>query len=340
MSQALTTAEAIIARGRMTEDDVARLRREIFEDGKTDIDEAETVFRLEDECRDKHESWNQLYVDALTDFFVWKATPRGYVSEEQGRYLTRHIVRDNRIESGTELELLCNIVHWAESCPAELAEFVLFAVRESVLDPDDAAYGKGRRPKVIDPVDVELIKRAIYAPATLGGTTVTRLEAEIIFDINDATVHADNHPSWDKLFVFAIANHLMYPRTAYVPDPAGDVLRREKWLNERRGTGKLLKQVGRELVISAKTGRLEWKHALDTVLESSTRKIDPVEEAQDAESVKQRESIDEEEARWLIGRIRQDGVLHRNEVALLAFIRENSPGIHPSLEPLMAEAGV
>lgn len=342
MSHALATAEAILGRGRMGEDDVARLRREIFEDGRTDADEADMVFRLEDECRDKHESWNQLYVDALTDFFVWKASPRGYVSEEQGRYLIRRIVRNNRIESGTELELLCNIMHWAESCPEELAEFVLFAVRESVLDPDEAAYGRGRRPKVIDVVDVELIKRAIYSPASAGGITVTRLEAEVMFDLNDATVTAENHPSWKHLFVYAIGNHLMFPRPHTPPPPAEEVLRREAWLKERRGTSELLRQIGAE-ARKLGTGQVDlgarFRLAMKA-MKGPIRERDLEAEEREAKIAYERETIDEEEARWLISRVKRDGVLHENERALLAFIRNTSPNIHASLEPLLQEAGV
>lgn len=340
MSQALNVGADILAKGRMTAEDVILLRRELFRDGATDQDEADLIFRLNDECRDRDESWNQLYVDALTDFFLWRTSPRGYVDEERARYLTQRIVRNNRIENGTELELLCNIMHWADYAPADLAEFVLFAVRESVLDPDKAAYGAGRHPKVVDPVDVEMIKRAIYAPATLGSITVTRLEAEVIFDINDATAHADNHPSWNGLFVCAIANHLMFPRGAPAPEPAAEVLRRERWLKERDGVGGLLKKVGREIVFSAKTGRLEWKEAIDSAIESPIREIDPVEEGCAARIAWQRETIDEEEARWLIDRIGRDGELHMNEVALLKFIRDNSPNIDPSLNPLFDRAGL
>jgi hypothetical protein len=340
MSQFLVDGANVLTRGRMTADDVAQLRRGIFQDGIIGKDEADLVFRLNDECRDKDESWGQLYVDALTDYFVWRAKPWGYVSEEQGRFLTQRIVRNNRIENETELELLCNIMHWAEYAPAELAEFVLFAVRESVLDPDKASYGVGRHAKVVDPVDVELIKRAIYAPATSGGITVTRLEAEVIFDINDATVHEDNHPSWDRLFVYAIANHLMFPRAASAPMPAEDVLRRERWLKERTGAGGLLKKVGREIVLSAKTGRLEWKDAIDSVTRGSIREVDPVEEYSAARIAWQRETIDEEEARWLIARIGRDGKMQGNEVALLKFIKDNSPNIDPSLNPLFEQAGL
>ncbi len=337
----------ILARKAITATEVTWLRQEIFADGACDRSEADLVFQLNDECREKDESWHQLYVDALTDHFVWKARPHGYVNDEQARYLMQSIVRNNRIDTLTEMELLCNVIHWAEAAPAELAEFVLRAVKESVLEPDEAAYGKGRRPKVIDPADIELIKRAIYAPATAGSVTVTRQEADILFDLNDATIHAQNDPGWKMLFVYAIANHLMFPRPAPVPAPAEEVLRREEWLEERRGAGKLLVEIGKESKsLAAAIGgnrhaalnqRLDWARE---ALKGPARRRGPGVEMREAVIAYERETIDEEEAIWLIERIRRDGVLHNNEAALLTFIKNNSPKIHPSLEPIFKEAGL
>lgn len=328
-------ARRIADSGRITAEDVSALRKQVFADGVTDAAEADTVFTLEDACAEKDESWSQFYVDALTDYYVWRAVPRGYVSEGQARELIHRIARNNRIESATELELVVNIVHWAESCPAELAEFVLFAVRESVLDPDEAAYGRGRRPKVIDPVDVELIRRAIYAPATDGGIAVTRLEAEVIFDLNDATAHSENHPAWKELFVYAIGNYLMFPRPPYVPPPAEEIQRRQQWLKERRGTGKLLLEVGGALA----RGHFDVD-AFREAMKGPIRHRDMAEEECEAEVAHARQTIDAEEARWLISRIKRDGILNENEKTLLAFIRDNSPKIDASLEPLLSEAGV
>ena len=333
---------AIIARKTITATDVTWLRQEVFRDGVTDDKEAEAVFRLNEECTEKDESWLQLYVDVLTDYFVWQTTPRGYVDEPHARYLMQRIVRNNRIESSTELELLVNVIHWAEACPPALAELVLMSVRESVLDPDEAAYGRGRRPKVIDAVDVELIKRAIYAPATAGGITVTRLEAEIMFDLNDATVDSDNDPSWKQLFVYAVGSHLMFPRPHTPAPSAAEVIRREEWLKERRGVGGLFAQVGAE-TLKLGSRRLDlgarFKAALKA-MEGPLRGRDAKAEATEAAVAYERETIDEEEANWLGARIRRDGNLHENEKALLAFIRNTSPKIHPSLDRLMAEAGV
>jgi hypothetical protein len=53
-----------------------------------------------------------------------------------------------------------------------------------------------------------------------------------------------------------------------------------------------------------------------------------------------REAIDEAEAAWLLKRIGEDGIIHDCEKALLAFIVENSPKVHPSLVPLFERAGL
>ena len=334
--------DAIIARKTITATEVSWLRQEVFKDGLTDDKEAETIFHMNEECTEKDESWNQLYVDVLTDYFVWQASPRGYVDEAHARYLMQRVAGNNRIESSPELELLANIIHWSDACPPELAELVLMSVRESVLDPDEAAYGRGRRPRVIDAVDIELIKRAIYAPATAGGIMVTRLEAEVILDINLATDSTANDPAWKQLFVYAIGNHLMFPRPHTPPPPAAEVTRREEWLKERRGIGGLLKEIGNETLIAG-SSKIEFGAHFKLALKAmggpvQERDLDT--ETREAKVAYERETVDEEEANWLISRLRRDGGLHENEKALLTFIRNTSPNIHPSLDKLMIEAGI
>jgi hypothetical protein len=47
------------------------------------------------------------------------------------------------------------------------------------------------------------------------------------------------------------------------------------------------------------------------------------------------EAVDGDEAGWLARRIGRDGRLHENEKALLAFLKRESPDIHPDLKPLL-----
>ena len=48
--------------------------------------------------------------------------------------------------------------------------------------------------------------------------------------------------------------------------------------------------------------------------------------------------VSEANARWLIDRIGRSGKLHETEKAVLRFIAEHFPDIHPSLKPLIDKA--
>ena len=341
MSQAALSAnlvDVILAKRSITAEDVLKLRREVFRDNVVDLNEAEAVFQLDQGCQDKDPSWTQFYVDALTDFFVWQAKPRGYVDEDAARYLIDNLACDGRIDGMSELELLINVVHWAASCPEELADFAMKAVRESVLSPETAAYGSNRPPAVISPLDVAIIRKLIYAPSSPGGFNVTRGEAELIYELHDACAAAENAPAWDDLFVKAIANYLMFPRGAPVVLSADEVKRRERWLQERRGVGQLLADISK----AAATGNIDFKGAyeeVDPFGKEKARKENEREAARVREALT-REAIDADEARWLTSHIMRDGALRDTERTLLEFIKNNSPGIDPALDALFAKAGI
>ncbi|MGD8808980.1 MAG: hypothetical protein PVG24_05210 [Gammaproteobacteria bacterium] len=326
----LDPAAVIEAKGSINAEDLLVLRQSVFRDGVVDRAEAETIFRLDTNCSEKAAVWYEFYVDSLTDYFVWSAEPPKYVSEENAKFLIDHITHDGHIDGASELELLVNIVHWSDSVPEDLIVLMLQAVKDSVLTPDQAAYGRGRNAGVVTPADVLMVRRAIYAPGGGGSYTVTRREAEMIFDINNATVAADNDPDWQDLFVKAIANHLMFPRSAPKAIPADEYKRREAWLEERRGVGHLLADVGRNV---ASFNIMEGWESWDPFGHRAAEQRKAQDDARTQEALS-RESIDEAEARWLLARMAQDDVLHENERALLKFIRDNSPNVHPMLAEL------
>ena len=323
-------AATLESRGAISDEDVLKLRREIFADGLVDRAESDLIFHLEKSCRDKCEAWSEFFVGALTDFFVWKQDPRGYLSDAAARYLIESIAPNGTVSSRTELEFLINVVHWSSHCPEEVVLLCLEAVKESVLQ-GTGAYGEGRVAGVIDQVDVELVRKVIYAQGGDGSLTITRREAELLFDLKDATVNAQNADTWQDLFVRAVASHLMFPRGAPSVADADEMRRRDAWLSDRRGVGGLLMAVGRALANPVKS----WSAAgLGDEDGDGTRRSAVEREAFS------RESIDAAEAEWLIARITKDGILHPNERALMVFIKENSPRIHPSLMPLFEEFGL
>ena len=330
------TIEEIESKGSITSDDVLALRQGIFQDGVVSVMEAETIFRLDHACVDKVPIWSEFYVDSLTDFFVWKSDPPKYVSEEQAKFLIEQTTHDGDIDGLTELELLVNIVHWSVSCPDTLVSLVLRAVKDSVLEPDEALYGHGRKPGVVTAADVHLIRRAIYAGGGGGGYTVTQREADLLFDLNNESIAEENHETWQDLFVKATANFLMFPQGAPVAPTAEAYKRREAWLEERRGVGRLLTEVGRNL---ASFNLAEGWREMDLFGSKDAEEQKAKDDASMREALA-RESIDEPEARWLLRRIAEDDVIHENERALLSFIRSNSPNVHPLLAELFEQTGL
>jgi len=323
--------------GTITAAQILKLRWEVFGDGVVDRAEAEALFDLNDACTLKAPAWNDFFVDSLTDYFVWRQKPRGYLGDDACRFLIERVTRDGRIDGPTEMELLVNIVHWARAVPEDLLVLVLSAVKDSVLSGGGLLFGpKRRRGGVIDRADVEIIARLVYAGGGGGGHTITRREADLLFDLNDATVASENADTWRELFVKAVASHLMFPRGAPKVPGVRESARREAWLKDRRGVGRLLSDMAGELV---KCNFAENWAAAD-IFGTRAKRGEAEREHREQTDAERREAIDVAEAAWLIERIGEDGILHDNEKALLAFIHEHSPVIHPSLVPLFKRAGL
>ena len=319
----------ILQRGQVRADDVLALRRTIFEDGAVSPDEAELLFQI-DQAEGPHDAgWSELFCEALTDYLVHQSAPAGYVSAENAQWLTERINHDGHVNSDTELELLVKILDTARFSPDSLVKFAMEEVKHAVVTGEGAlACGRDLKPGRIGEAEVALLRRILYAASGDGNIAVTRNEAEVLFDINDATVEAENHPDWSDLFVKAIANHLMFV-SGYRPPSREEALRREAWLEERGSTVDFFSRMvsgGFTAVWQAYTEQSAEERAL-AHLEEEKRRLVLAEE------------VTPVEGEWLAGRIGRDGHVHENERALLQFLKREAPnGLPTSLQPLMAAA--
>lgn len=311
----------------VTPDDVLVLRREVFGDGVVSDAEAEMVFRLNEQWTETCTEWSDFFVEVMTDYIVEQAVPCGYISPSNARWLIANISRDGRVETRSELELLIKALERAKSSPERLVEFALEQVKIGVLHGEgpvgrSAALEPGR----IGEPEVALLRRILYAFAGDGNIAITRAEAEILFDLNDATREADNHPAWSDLFVKAVANFLM-AASGYVVPCRQEALRREAWLDDRSGVSGFMSQM--------------LAGGLRGIWDAYRRDEDEERYARlfgRETMIREAEAVTAPEADWLAKRIGRDGVVHENEKALLTFIREESPQIHPALRPLIDAA--
>jgi hypothetical protein len=317
--------------GQITAEDVLTLRRKVFADGVVAAHEAEWLLALNDACCEASSpEWPVFFVEALVDYTVHQAVPHGYVSEDNARWLMARISRSGIVKTKTELELLVKILEASRTSPESLVGFAIDQVKTAVIEGSGPACSAGFRPGHVGKDEVDLLRRVLYAYGGSGNVAICRTEAELLFDINDATRNADNHPDWADLFVKAIANHLMADHGHSVP-PRDVALARAQWLDERSaGLGSFF--------VAAMSGGLKGIWQAYRQPDARTGRADRA--ARQRAAIATAERIDAEEAQWLAGRLARYDALRDHEIALVEFLADESPDIDPALRPLMAKAGV
>ncbi|MDC7787541.1 hypothetical protein PQJ75_14615 [Rhodoplanes sp. TEM] len=317
---------AILERGAITAADVLALRQRVFWKGVVTAADAEMVFRLNDRLGPTADpGFAPFFVEALVDYLVNQAEPHGYVSEANADWLIARIAHSGRVDTASELELLVRVLEKAQSSPVRLVAFAIEQVERGVLT-GEGPVGRGHRlrPGVIDAAEVELLRRILYAFGGDGNIAITRREAELLFDINDATAEAENHPAWSDLFAKAITSFLM-AGAGYTVPTRQEALRRAAWLDAPTpGVGAFM---GRML-----TGGLEavWDAIEHGTLDGAPRRggesfalDDPPPAASD------------DDVRWAAARIGRRGSLHENEVALINFLKSRGAHLHRRLLPIL-----
>jgi len=264
----------------------------------------------------------------VTDYIVHQEKPEGYISEENADWLVRTISRDGMVDSHTELELLVHVLEEAKSSPGQLSAYALEQVEHAVIDgKGPLMLGGDLVPGLIAKAEVDLLRRILYAYGGDGNIAISKAEAEVLFKINDRTATADNDPSWNDLFVKAIANYVMCS-TGYEPPTREVALRHETFLDE---AGPTLGGFFSRMVSGGFAAILEAYHSpgdIEAEWEARNRATEAL--------ARRAETIDASEAEWLAERVGGgQRPLRDNERALLTLIRHASPEIHPALKPLL-----
>ena len=316
----------IASTSRIDADDVLMLRREMFADGVVLSDEAEALFALNAACTDQCPEWPVFFTEAITDYIVHQEKPSGYISVENADWLINAISRDGRIDSMTELELLVRVLEAAKFSTERLAAFALRQVMYAVEAKGPLLIGGELVPDQIGKAEVDLLRRILYAFGGDGNIAITKSEAEILFEINDRTAGASNDPSWNDLFVKAIASFVMCA-SGYEAPTREQALRRENFLDSADA------DIGGFFARMASGGGRGMLDAyrLSTDIDADWEARNQSNDA----SARRAERINSVEAKWLAERIGKDGRLQENELALVKFIRQASPSIHPDLKSLL-----
>jgi hypothetical protein len=261
---------------------ILTLRQRVWADGTISADEAEAILALNEDVRRPSPAWTTFFVEAITEFLLNTGEPRGHVSDTQSNWL---ILRIDRVDSPTKLELLVHLLEKMDATPDTMKAYILAQIERSVAD-------------TVTTTQCALLRRVIFAPAGFGPARVSAEEAEMLFRIKDATLHADNAPEWQALFVQGVANYLQGWQGLATPTREHEV----RQFLTARDPG-VVRTSANGLVSAARTSGFGRRTRRDVVAE---------ERADFA--------IDPDERRWLDSHLHTDGAIDPLEVALLAFL--------------------
>jgi hypothetical protein len=321
----------IKARGSIKDADVLRLRRSYYEQSRISADEAEAIIALNEACPVQDPAWADCFIETITDYIVEQAEPQGYITAENARWLIERVTRDGKVDSKTELELIVNVLEKSRWAPQSFVRFALDQVKHALVDGGGPLRsGKVMQAGAVAEGDVALMRRVLCAFGGDGNLAVTRPEAEVLFDIDEATATADNCRAWSDLFLRAIAGAVM-AAAGHAAPPRAVALAQDK-TSKRRGDLSL-----DSILSGMATGSKGWfagYHAQTqeerAIARLTRQKIEIV----------THEALDVAQAEWLAARIARNGTVTPNQRALLIGLKAESPTIHPALQALIEKASI
>ena len=318
---------------RITDEDVLKFRREVFEDMLISRAEAEGVFALNNSIEDTSKTWNDFFVEVMVDYCVNQAKPQGYMSDTNADWLVAQVTKDGRLDTNSELELVVKVIERATEVPTLFAAFALEQVAVAVLEGNGNLLNNDELTAgILGAPEAKLLRRIMYGVGAEGRLAVSQEEVEVLFDLNDMTVEAENHPEWTDVFIKAVACHLM-SAGGYQAIDRKEAMRREAWLDDT--TVDVAGMLSKTL---SSVGDIMKGGLFGGAMRSGSDIMDDVWAQRNAEheaNEKVANAIDSNESHWLVDRIGRDGVLHENEKALISYLKKESPSLHSSLQPLL-----
>ncbi len=307
-----TITARLIACGRVTPQDVMALRPLVWNDGRIAEAEADLLFKINTACYGTCPEWTDFFVEAGTTFLVEGGAAPGYIDDNEAAWLIARIDHDDRVDQIGELMLLVDVLEEALNVPDRLKAYAIAQIEAIVTTgKGPTRMGAVLRPGTIEEAEVALLRRIFFASGSDGAAIISDGEAAALFRLKDATLGRENAPSWARLFVQLIGNHLMAHQT-YNQLPEARAAELERFMDDN------IPNVGRFLA------RMEAALSNPSQVMAALETQDRVTAVEHDANVAASRAMTAEEARWLKLHIAADGELDDIEKALLAFVIDES----------------
>lgn len=322
---------------KVTPEDVIALRRVIYgNDGRVDEFEAEALYAIEHARTGYLAEWSQLFVEALTDHSLYQVVPRGYMSDDNAKWVMAHVKRRKEPSTDGDLALVVNLIEQARQVPAFFSAFALRLCKEAVVYGDGPdARGRMHGHGSVTEADVDMLRRILWGASSEGLLAVSHEEAEALVAIADMTTGAENIPEFEELFARAIGNYLIGATGRSVP-------KREDALRWETSADYKVDALSAISNLFASSQVLNPDFIIDTIGGARSLGDDVEWEIDRQNQIREihrddAEVITPEKADWLLSRMNKNGVMNPPERALLRFIAREASHLEPSLKDLVAK---
>ena len=297
--------------GAVSEAEARQIVNEVYRDGIVSREEAEALFRLNDQFAERDPVWVERFIEAIRDFLLTRETPHGWVTDAESDWLIGVIGRDGHIETESEIDLLLEVLRHAEGAPEALSRYCLEAVSRRIIENG-----------IADEAMTERMRRILSAPGGEAGLWVSRHEATVLFRTNDAIAEAPNARSWNNVFAKAILNHLL---SAAHPEPQteADALSRDAWLKDNKASvGGFFARMANAFTSGS------WFDKISHDAEAAARARYVAKEA----AAKAGKQITPDEDKWFLRRLGWDKSVSPAERTLIDLLNSEAPGFARGLK--------
>lgn len=327
--------ETALASGKIGESEINALRRHVFMDGTVCKLDLKTLFEIDRHRRAHDPAWSDLFCDAVVQHVLEETPPQGYLSEENAAWLIEAIGEKRDAHTDTELEALTRIVEKARQVPPAFAAYVLRQIKNAVIYGDGPLrQGDRLTPGCVGEPEMRLIQRVLWGAGAEGHLAVSREEAEVLFDIADATAGNANAPRWNDMFARAVGNYLVGATGRQAPSREEAI---QLWHTDFDGL--FAKWTGRAFMAAAAAEMKKVPNIFGTTasedLEATSAELNLAREKAQIAAAK----LEGARADWLVDRIRRNGTVTGPEAALLDFIRREASDLAGEIAALIPAGG-
>lgn len=210
--------EDLLTGGNVGDLDVLRLQTAMLAEPGLDPAEAQLLLAVNRADRVQSRRWISLLIDAIAGLVVDRMQPRGYITESNAEWLVAALAPAGHLVRRSELELLVTLLARARHSPVSLSILALNEVRCGIVEGTGALLdGAQGAAGALGEVEVELLRRILYAHASARALPVSRPELEILLAINDAWGERVRTGAWRGFIVSALANAVLATRGFALP---------------------------------------------------------------------------------------------------------------------------